>query len=121
MIGYLNDLKQQFMINSYSWRTYEIHNYNTIKDLKATLIPTTINEHHYITRGVVGSIIAGPAGLVVGALTGKKNFDAIEKLEIYVRFYDGSSFTKKIIDTPTKIDSNYQQKLVENFQKVKVA
>lgn len=63
-----------------------------------------------ISRAAVGSLIAGPAGMILGGLTGKKkSAKVVKSLTLNFRI-SGSYNVAKLITKPTKTDSiNYMQ------------
>lgn len=59
-------------------------------------------KKHGITRAVVGGVIAGGAGAVVGAVTGGKNYDYIDKLGVVITFSNNENIRLMFLNSETK-------------------
>lgn len=59
------------------------------------------NKKHGITRSVVGGAIAGGVGAIVGASTGGKQYDYIDRLGVQISFKDNDSIELLMIRTET--------------------
>lgn len=59
-------------------------------------------KKHGITRAVVGGALAGGAGAVVGAVTGGKNFDYVDKLGVVITFKNNENIRLMLLNSETK-------------------
>lgn len=59
-------------------------------------------KKHGITRAVVGGAIAGGAGAIVGAVTGGKNYDYVDKLGVVITFSNNDNIRLMFLNSETK-------------------
>ena len=83
------------------------HNYKTYKFSDIVSFTPIEDGHnqtkkHGITRAVVGGVIAGGAGAVVGAVTGGKNYDYIDKLGVVITFKNNENIRLMFLNSETK-------------------
>lgn len=83
---------------------YKLYSFNDIVNYQPIQNGHNEHKHHGITRAVVGGAIAGGAGAIIGALTGGKDFDYIDKLGVSIAFKDGSSI--QLIFLESQQDAN---------------
>ncbi len=102
---YFDDVKQLLLINDGSltlMNKYHLLEYKEIIDFKPIIEGKEVKKHHGIVRAVTGSIIAGPVGAVVGAVTGGKQFSEINNMTVTIYLRDNSSYSKIFISSPNK-------------------
>ena len=103
-----------FMDTTLLDKTYKIYKFSDI--VSFTPIEEGHNEtkKHGITRAVVGGAIAGGAGAVVGAMTGGKNYDYINKLGVVITFKNNENIRLILLDANFKkgsfVANSYYQK-----------
>lgn len=81
------------------------YDYSSIASYEPIVTGTSETKHHGITRALVGGALAGGAGAVVGAITGGKNYDVYNNVEIVVQMSDYSRFHIQLLASPMKADS----------------
>lgn len=81
---------------------YKVYNFADI--ISYTPIEEGHNQtkKHGITRAVVGGAIAGGAGAIVGAVTGGKNYDYIDKLGVVITFSNNENIRLMFLNSETK-------------------
>lgn len=89
-----------------------------IKDYKVDQQDDSKEKHHRITRAVTGSFLLGPAGAIVGGLTGGKTVKYINNLSVDIIFNDNTVWTVKFITYKTKTDSMVCKGILEKFKKL---
>ena len=91
-----------FMDTTLLDKSYKVYKFADI--VSFTPIEEGHNEtkKHGITRAVVGGVIAGGAGAVVGAVTGGKNYDYIDKLGVVITFNNNENIRLMFLNSETK-------------------
>lgn len=85
---------------------------------------TSINEghgsikKHTVTRAVTGGLIAGGIGAAIGASTGGKQYQYVDKLGVNISFSDGNTLPIPLITTETKKNSFTSNVLYQVFDKL---
>lgn len=85
---------------------------------------TPINEghgsikKHTVTRAVTGGLIAGGIGAAIGASTGGKQYQYVDKLGVNISFSDGNTLPIPLIITETKKNSFTSNVLYQVFDKL---
>lgn len=97
-----DDSENKLLIKKGLFRPYRLYNYADIVDYKPIVEGKQISKHHRITRGAVGGILLGGPGMVIGALTGGKEFQVVSKMSIVIYFSNGDNFECKFVTTDTK-------------------
>lgn len=81
---------------------YKIINYSDIIGFRPIEQGHSKTKKHGITRAIVGGALAGGIGAVVGATTGGKNFDYIDKLGVSIALKNNQNLEIMFIKTSTK-------------------
>lgn len=107
-----------FMDTTLLDKTYKIYKFSDI--VSFTPIEEGHNEtkKHGITRAVVGGVIAGGAGAVVGAVTGGKNYDYIDKLGVIVTFKNNENIQLMLLNANFKKGSFVANNYYKQFHDV---
>ncbi len=85
---------------------------------------TPVNEghgsikKHTITRAVTGGLIAGGIGAAIGASTGGKKYQYVDKLGVNITFNDGNALPIPLITSETKKNSFTSNVLYQVFDKL---
>lgn len=85
---------------------------------------TPVNEghgsikKHTVTRAVTGGLIAGGIGAAIGASTGGKQYQYVDKLGVTISFNDGNTLPIPLITTETKKSSFTSNVLYQAFDKL---
>lgn len=100
------DFKSKQILSLKSFLTpYQLFSFADFKGYKQAVTPGTVKKHHGITRGIAGGLIAGPAGAVVGAVTGGSQYEVVRNLSVIMYFKDNQQLTVEFISTETKTSS----------------
>ncbi len=92
--------------------------YSDIINYKPIVNGDTIKKHHGITRAVVGGVLTNGAGAVVGAVTGGKQFSAVNKLAIQIFFKNNKDYQELFINKKMKTDSSQYKKIQKDFNRL---
>ena len=76
------------------------------------------NKKHGIARAVTGGVLFGGVGAIVGATTGGKDFDFIDRLSLTIHATDGRSITLDFVTKETKVNKKTNA-LYEQFYDIK--
>ena len=76
------------------------------------------NKKHGIARAVTGGVLFGGVGAIVGAATGGKDFDFIDRLSLTIHAMEGRSITLNFVTKETKVNKKTNA-LYEQFYDVK--
>lgn len=76
------------------------------------------HRHHGVTRAIVGGTIAGGAGAIVGAVTGGKDFDYIDRLGVSINFKDGTTIQLMMINSQEKKNGIVAKTAYKNFYNI---
>jgi len=100
-----------FMDTTLLDKSYKIYKFDNIVSFTPIEEGHNQTKKHGITRAVVGGVIAGGAGAVVGAVTGGKNYDYIDKLGVVITFKNNENIRLMFLTSETKkgglIANNY--------------
>ncbi|EJN93089.1 SHOCT domain-containing protein [Oenococcus oeni] len=96
-------------------KRYFVYPYKEIIGYKPIINGKSIKKHHGITRAIVGGALLGGAGAIVGAVTGGKQYDVVDKLAISIFFKDNKQFEMIFLNSETKTDSFTYKTLQESF------
>lgn len=83
----------------------KLYYFKDITGYKPSIEGREIKKHHGITRAATGGILFGGAGAIVGALTGGKEYDVINKISITVFLSSGETFGASFLSEEKKADS----------------
>ncbi len=81
---------------------YKIYKFSEIVSFTPIEQGHNQTKKHGITRAVVGGVIAGGAGAVVGAVTGGKNYDYVDKLGVVITFSNNENIRLMFLNSETK-------------------
>lgn len=100
-----------FMDTTLLDKSYKVYKFADIVSFTPIEEGHNQTKKHGITRAVVGGVIAGGAGAVVGAVTGGKNYDYIDKLGVVITFKNNENIRLMFLTSETKkgglIANNY--------------
>ena len=83
-------------------KSYKIYKFADIVSFTPIEEGHNQTKKHGITRAIVGGAIAGGAGAIVGAVTGGKNYDYIDKLGVIITFKDNENVRLMFLNSETK-------------------
>lgn len=115
---YLDDKTHKILFDQSLLEPFAFYDYLDFTGYKKILIPGTREKHHGIARGIIGGIVAGPAGVVVGAVTGGKRYPVVNQLSLELFFKSKGSREIKFITSPTKTDSFIYKDIYKSFNEV---
>ncbi|MFT8610950.1 MAG: DUF4428 domain-containing protein [Liquorilactobacillus nagelii] len=81
---------------------YKLISYSDIVNYTPIQRGEKIHKQHTLTRAVIGNELAGSVGAIVGAVSGGKDFEYVNKLGVIVNVKDNSTFSIYFITTKTK-------------------
>ncbi|SYW16240.1 SHOCT domain-containing protein [Oenococcus oeni] len=96
-------------------KRYFVYPYKEIVGYKPIINGKSIKKHHGVTRAIVGGALLGGAGAIVGAVTGGKQYGAVNKLAISIFFKDNKQFEINFLNSETKTDSFTYKTFQESF------
>ncbi|WP_051006268.1 hypothetical protein [Liquorilactobacillus vini] len=99
---YFDSEKKQLFIDKTLTTKYALIDYNDITGYAPIEETHSKNKKHGITRAVVGGALAGGVGAIVGAATGGKNADFVDKLGVVIQTSGNQSFKLMFINVETK-------------------
>lgn len=110
-----NDTKQilyarMSMVGKYSYS--DIVSYTPVNEGHGSI------KKHTVTRAVTGGLIAGGIGAVIGASTGGKQYQYVDKLGVNITFNDGNTLPIPLITSETKKNSFTSNVLYQVFDKL---
>ncbi|MQS53319.1 hypothetical protein [Companilactobacillus mishanensis] len=94
--------------------------YSEIMSYEPVITGSSKTKHHGITRAVAGGLIAGGAGAVVGAITGGKNYDVYDNIEIVVQTSDYSRYHISLLSTSMKADSFAVKAILDKLEQLSI-
>ncbi|HAQ1193017.1 TPA: DUF4428 domain-containing protein, partial [Enterococcus faecium] len=94
-------IKKSILMN----RAQIIVKYDEIQTFTPIFLGGQIKKHHGITRALVGGALAGPIGALIGAGTGGKEWESINRLGIEIYLKDNRIIKYDLISNETKINS----------------
>ena len=83
---------------------YRLYNFSDVINYKENVVGSHISKHHRVARGLAGGALLGGAGMVAGALTGGKDYDAVSRLSISIFFKDGTTYEDVFLKGDTKTE-----------------
>ncbi|WP_300558248.1 SHOCT domain-containing protein [Companilactobacillus sp.] len=97
-----DDTTSKMLIKKSLLTPYRLVDYSEIVGFRENVQGSQKSKHHRITRGAVGGVLLGGPGMVIGALTGGKDFQVVNHLGVVITFSDGTNYEAKIINSETK-------------------
>ncbi|MFZ4908211.1 SHOCT domain-containing protein [Enterococcus thailandicus] len=94
-------IKKSMLMN----RAQDIVKYDEIQTFTPIFLGGKIKKHHGITRALVGGVLVGPIGALIGAGTGGKEWESINRLGIEIYLKDNRVIKYDLINNETKINS----------------
>lgn len=99
---YFDNNQQKIVANGITSPAYYYENYSDVVSYTPINNGHNENKKHGITRAVVGGALLGGIGAVVGATTGGKHYEYIDKLAIQIGFKDDKQIIINFITKKTK-------------------
>ena len=99
-------------------RRYKVFPFTSIVSYQPIQDGHNEHRHHGVTRAIVGGTIAGGAGAIVGAVTGGKDFDYIDRLGVSINFKDGSTIQLMMINSQEKKNGIVAKAAYKNFYNI---
>ena len=100
---YFDGKNKQLLINKIS--DCERINYSQIISYNIINEGHDKKKKHGITRAIVGGALAGGVGAIVGAVTGGKNYDYVDRLGVNITLQGGDNVEILLIDATTKVQT----------------
>ncbi|ENZ9221619.1 SHOCT domain-containing protein [Enterococcus hirae] len=94
-------IKKSILMN----RAQIVVKYDEIQTFTPIFLGGKIKKHHGITRALVGGALVGPIGALIGAGTGGKEWESINRLGIEIYLKDNRTIKYDLISNETKINS----------------
>ncbi|EMF0455843.1 MAG: DUF4428 domain-containing protein [Enterococcus hirae] len=94
-------IKKSILMN----RAQIVVKYDEIQTFTPIFLGGKIKKHHGITRALVGGALVGPIGALIGAGTGGKEWESINRLGIEIYLKDNRKIKYDLISNETKINS----------------
>lgn len=116
---YFDDEKKQFLAKKKALQKQQIVDYQDVISYSEIINGKNVKKKHGVTRAVVGGVLAGPAGALVGATTGGKEFDVITKMVIIINLTGNKDLFVSILEGQWKKDSFVFKTSQQQFLKLK--